>query len=247
VRVEIVRLDVYGYDVTCVDGTFELSGGRVVESLPSTIVRVTLDDDTVGFGETCPLGAAYLPAHGEGARAALRELAPAALGLDPRAAAIVNDRLDDRLLGHAYAKSAIDVACWDAAAKASRVPVCTLLGGRRLESYPLYAAIPLGPPDEMAAEVERLLDEGVHQFQLKLGTAPRDDAGRVHSVLEAIGPDDVLVADANGGWRAGRRGRRPPARADGARLPRAAVPDARGVPLRPGPDDAADGARRGDY
>lgn len=198
----IVRLDVYGYDVTYVDGTFELSGGRVVDSLPSTVVRITADDGTVGFGETCPLGPAYLPAHGEGARAALRELGPAVLGLDPRETAVVNDRMDERLLGHAYAKSAIDVACWDAAGRAGGLPVCALLGGRRLDSYPLYAAIPLGSSEQMAAEVERLRGLGVRQFQLKLGTAPRDDAARVHTVLEVLGGDGVVIADANGGWRA---------------------------------------------
>jgi cis-L-3-hydroxyproline dehydratase len=199
---QVVRLDVYGYDVTYVDGAFELSGGRIVASLPSTVVRVTTDEGITGFGETCPLGAAYLPAHGEGARAALRELGPAVLGLDPREASVLADRLDARLLGHEYAKSAIDVACWDAAGRASAVPVCVLLGGRRLESYPLYAAIPLGPAAKMAAEVERLRAEGVRQFQLKLGTEPRADAARVHAVLEATGDDDLVIADANGGWRA---------------------------------------------
>jgi cis-L-3-hydroxyproline dehydratase len=199
---QIVRVDVYGYDVTYVGGAFELSGGRVVESLPSTVVRLTTDDGTVGFGETCPLGAAYLPAHGEGARAALRELAPAVLGLDPREPAAVDDRLDERLLGHAYAKSAIDVACWDAWGRASGLPVCALLGGRRLESFPLYAAIPLARAQDMAAEVERLAGAGVRQFQLKVGTEPRADAERVRLVLEALGGAGVVVADANGGWRA---------------------------------------------
>jgi L-alanine-DL-glutamate epimerase-like enolase superfamily enzyme len=200
--VRIVSLDVYGYDVSYVDGAFELSGGRVVESLPSTVVRVLTDEGVAGFGETCPLGSAYLPAHGEGARAALRELGESVLGLDPRETATVNDRMDARLLGHEYAKSAIDVACWDAAARASGVPLCVLLGGRRLESYPLYAAIPLGSAAKMAAEVERMRRAGVHQFQLKLGTEPRADAARVQAVLEAIGDEDLVIADANGGWRA---------------------------------------------
>src|SRR5205807_7131880 len=74
--------------------------------------------------------------------------------------------------------------------------------GRRVASYLLYAAIPLGSSEKMAAEVERLRALGVHQFQLKLGAAPRDDAARVHAVLETIGDGDVVIADANGGWRA---------------------------------------------
>jgi L-alanine-DL-glutamate epimerase-like enolase superfamily enzyme len=199
---EIARVDVYEYTVTYVGGQFELSGGRVVESLSSTVVRLTADDGTVGFGETCPLGSAYLHGHSAGAQAALRELAPAVLHLDPREAAVVNEVMDTRLLGHGYAKSAIDVACWDLAGKAAGAPACVLLGGRRLDSYPLYQAVSLGSPAEMAAEVERLRAAGVRQFQLKLGTAPREDAERVSAVLECTGDDDLVIADANGAWRA---------------------------------------------
>src|SRR4029077_5943386 len=121
-----------------------------------------------------------------------RALGPVVLGLDPRDFTIVNDAMDTRLLGHAYAKSAVDVACWDLAGRAAGVPLTTLLGGRRLESYPLYAAIPLGSADRMASEVDRLQALGVHQFQLKLGTTPRADAARVHTVLEAIGDEGVV-------------------------------------------------------
>jgi L-alanine-DL-glutamate epimerase-like enolase superfamily enzyme len=198
---KIAKVDVFGYDLTYVHGSYVMSGGRVIESLPSTVVRIRTDDGIEGFGETCPLGPAYLPAHGEGARAALRELAPALLGLDPREAANVNDRMDAALLGHAYAKSAVDVACWDAAGRAAGVPLCTLIGGRRQESFPLYVAVPLGPADEMAAFVEARSAEGVHRFQLKLGADPHDDVVRVRAVLEATGDEDAVIADANGGWR----------------------------------------------
>ena len=149
----IARVDVYGYDLTYAHGTYVMSGGREIVSLPSTVVCITADDGTQGFGETCPLGPAYLPAHGGGARAALRELGPALLGLDPCALATVNDALDAALLGHAYAKSAVDVACWDLLGKATGQPVCTLLGGRRQATFPLYIAVPLGPAEEMAAYV----------------------------------------------------------------------------------------------
>jgi len=198
---KIARVDVYGYDLTYVHGSYVMSGGRVIDTLPSTVVRITTDDGVEGFGETCPLGPTYLPAHGAGARAALHELAPALLGLDPRESAVVYDRMNAALLGHAYAKSAVDVACWDALGRAAGVPVCTLLGGRRQASYPLYIAVPLGPVDEMAAYVEARRAEGIHRFQLKLGADPRDDAVRVRAVLEATTDEDVVIADANGGWR----------------------------------------------
>ena len=197
----IARVDVFGYDLTYVHGRYVMSGGRVIESLPSTVVRITTDDGVEGFGETCPLGPAYLPAHGAGARAALHELAPALLGLDPREPSVVCDRMDAALLGHAYAKSALDVACWDVLGRAAGVPVCTLLGGRRNESFPLYIAVPLGPVDEMAAYVEARRAEGIHRFQLKLGADPHEDAARVRAVLDATTDEDIVIADANGGWR----------------------------------------------
>ena len=73
----IARVDVFGYDLTYVHGHYVMSGGRVVESLPSTVVRVTTESGTEGFGEVCPLGPAYLPSHADGVRAALSVLVPA--------------------------------------------------------------------------------------------------------------------------------------------------------------------------
>jgi L-alanine-DL-glutamate epimerase-like enolase superfamily enzyme len=197
----IARVDVYGYDLTYRYGSYTMSGGRVIDRLASTIVRVTTDEGLEGFGEVCPLGPAYLPAHGEGARAALREVVPALLGLDPRETSVVNDRMDAALLGHGYAKSAADMACWDVLGKAAGLPLCSALGGRRQESYPLYVAVPLGTAEEMSAYVEARRAEGVHRFQLKLGSDPHDDARRVRAALEATTDEDVLIADANGGWR----------------------------------------------
>ncbi|MDX6542316.1 MAG: cis-L-3-hydroxyproline dehydratase [Gaiellales bacterium] len=198
---QIARVDVYGYDLTYVHGTYVMSGGREIVSLPSTVVRLTTDDGGEGFGETCPLGPAYLPAHGAGARAALGELGQALIGLDPSATSTVNDALDAALLGHAYAKSAVDVACWDLLGKATGLPACTLLGGGRQASYPLYIAVPLGPAEQMAAHVQARRAEGIHHFQLKLGADPHDDAARVRAVLEATSDEDIVIADANGGWR----------------------------------------------
>ena len=194
----ITSVEVYGYELTYRGEEYVMSGGRSIASLHSTVVRVCTDDGLDGYGETCPLGSTYLPAHAEGARAALRELAPAVVGADPAEFLALGDRMDAALTGHAYAKSAIDVACWDAAARAQGVSVTTLLGGLRNESYPLYVAIPLGEPTAMAEHVTTLRSEGITRFQLKVGEGPRADADRVRAVLARCGPDDVVVADANG-------------------------------------------------
>jgi L-alanine-DL-glutamate epimerase-like enolase superfamily enzyme len=178
-----------------------MSSGRVVNRLPSTVVRITTADGTRGFGEVCPLGSTYLPAFGEGARAALRELAPAVVGADATNLAEVHRRMDAVLLGHGYAKSAIDVACWDAFGRISGQPVAALLGGVLQPELPLYVAIPLGSPADMAAFAKRERAAGIRRLQLKLGAAPAEDAERVAAVVAATGPGDEITGDANGAWR----------------------------------------------
>jgi L-alanine-DL-glutamate epimerase-like enolase superfamily enzyme len=199
--VRIARVDVFGYDLTYVHGRYVMSGNRVIERLPSTVVRVTTESGIEGFGEVCPLGPAYLPAHGGGARAALHELAPAVVGLPASNLGAVNAAMDRALMGHGYAKSALDTACWDAFGRSAGLPVCELLGGRLSDDFPLYFAVPLASAAEMTAYVHARRSEGIHRFQLKLGADPYEDAERTREVVEATGPEDVIVADANGGWR----------------------------------------------
>jgi L-alanine-DL-glutamate epimerase-like enolase superfamily enzyme len=198
--VKIARVEIYGYELTYVHGRYVMSGGRVIEGLASTVVRVTTDDGVDGFGEVCPLGPSYLPAHAGGARAALSELAPAVLGIDAANLAAVDAAMDAALMGHRYAKSAIDTACWDAFGRSVGRPICDLLGGRLSETFPLYFAVPLGTSEEMTAFVRARRDEGIHRFQLKIGADPYEDAERTRRVVAATGPEDVVVVDANGGW-----------------------------------------------
>ena len=197
----IDRVDVFGYDLTYAHGDYVMSSGRVVNLLPSTVVRITTRGGVEGYGEACPLGATYLPGFGGGARAALRELAPALLGTDAANLAAVNRQMDATLRGHEYAKSAVDIACWDILGRATNQPVATLLGGVLQVELPLYVAVPLGEPADMAAFVERERAGGIHHFQLKLGDAPERDRDRVAAVHAATGPEDAIIGDANGGWR----------------------------------------------
>src|SRR5215218_10022677 len=53
----------------------------------------------------------------------------------------------------------------------------------------------------MVAHVRARKAEGTTRFQLKLGADPREDAHRVQAVLDATGDGDLVIADANGGWR----------------------------------------------
>ena len=198
---QITRVDVFSVELTYVHGSYVMSGGRVIDSLASIIVRVTTDTGVEGFGEVCPLGTTYLASHAGGALAALALLAPAVVGLDPTNLASINDAMDAALMGHEYAKSPLDIACWDITGRALGASVTTLLGGLRQTGFPLYMAVPLGSPQEMTDYVLARRGEGIHRFQLKVGGDPTVDGARARQVIEATGDDDLVVADANCGWR----------------------------------------------
>ena len=168
----IDRVEVYGYDLTYAHGDYVMSSGRVVNVLPSTVVRITTRAAPRGSGSRARSGGRTCPGSAKGARAALRELAPALIGVDAANLAAVGAAMDATLRGHEYAKSAVDVACWDILGRVADQPVSILLGGALQTELPLYVAVPLGPPEAMAAFVERERAGGIHHFQLKLGDAP---------------------------------------------------------------------------
>ena len=142
-----------------------------------------------------------MPGFSDGARAALYQMAPSLIGLDARNLSAVSDGMNRALKGHDYAKSAVDIACWDVLGHVTQQSVTTLLGGVRQERFPLYAAVPLRPVEEMTEFVRTRRSEGIRRFQLKLGANPHEDAERVRRVHEESADDELIVADANGGWR----------------------------------------------
>ncbi|MCU1493827.1 MAG: Mandelate racemase/muconate lactonizing protein [Acidimicrobiaceae bacterium] len=198
---QIQEIRVHTYELTYVHGTYVMSKGREIAALTSIVVSVETASGVVGWAEVCPLGPNYLPGFAGGVLAAMQELAPALVGVDAMNLSAVADAMHGALRGHDYAKSVLDIACWDAFGKTVGLPVATLLGGVVNESFPLYLAVPLGAPEVMAEFVKEAKQEGIQRFQLKIGSSPTDDSERVAAVVDATDDDDVIIADANGGWR----------------------------------------------
>lgn len=198
--VKIIGLQVYEYGVNYAHGEYVMSGGRAATEQRGLLVRIRTDEGIDGWGESTQLGSTYLPTSAAATRSALEELLPHLVGVDPTNTLALNELMDGILLGGTSAKSAIDIACWDVRGRALGVPVSALLGGVLQPSFPLYEAVPLGRPEEMAAFVETQRATGVNIFQLKVGNRPEDDIERVHAAVAAGDRDTVVIADANGGW-----------------------------------------------
>ena len=125
----ITKISVWQLDLPLNEPYF-LSGGRLkFETLDSTFVRIDTDEGISGWGEGCPWGHTYLPAHGAGIRAGIETIAPILIGEDPRGLVHINRLMDVQLPGHPYAKAPIDIACWDILGRASGMPLWQLLGG----------------------------------------------------------------------------------------------------------------------
>ena len=197
---KIKRISAWQVDLPLHEGSYKWSGGKSVTVFDSTIVGVETDAGIVGYGEVCPLGPFYLAAYAGGVRAGLVELGPHLLGEDPLELARLNRRMDAALKGHPYAKSGIDIACWDILGQVTGQPVCVLLGGRYGEGFGLYRAISQESPEAMAGRVAGYRMEGYRRFQLKVGGDPDVDIERIRAVAKVLQPGDRLVADANTGW-----------------------------------------------
>jgi L-alanine-DL-glutamate epimerase-like enolase superfamily enzyme len=196
----IKKITAYRQDQPFRDGAYTCSGGRSALGFDSTIIRIDTDAGLVGWGEMAPLGAFYDPSFAAGARAALAELAPSLIGEDPLQPIAINRRMDHVLKGHPYAKSAIDMACWDLAGKNAEQPLAELLGGRFGETVALYRSVPQADPARMAEQARRYVEAGYKRIQVKVGLDPDDDIERMQAVRAALPGDVVLFADANGGW-----------------------------------------------
>jgi L-alanine-DL-glutamate epimerase-like enolase superfamily enzyme len=138
-----------------------------------------------------------------GARAALEEIAPHLIGLNPLHIDRVYQVMNQALCGSLYAKAAIDMALWDISGKAYGVRVCDLLGGAVREQVPSYYAISLVSPDQAAEIAREKQAQGYKRLQLKVGGRDlAEDIAAVHKVSEVLAPDTVLAVDANRGLTA---------------------------------------------
>jgi cis-L-3-hydroxyproline dehydratase len=198
--VKIVGIEVFKQVLHVEPEPFAMSGGRVVAEQESTIVRVEADDGTYGWGEQCSFSPAYIPGHAAATRATVPLLAASIMGCDPREVDKVHDRMDAAVVGHEYAKSALDIACWDLLGRASGLRVSELLGGTHSEAVALYKAVSLGEPSAMAARAAAIREEGYDLVQVKVGDAWQDDLRRISACLDALPGIGRVVVDANGHW-----------------------------------------------
>lgn len=122
------------------------------------------------------------------------------LGLDPRKMLAVERAMDLALPGHLYAKSPIDMACWDIAGQAAGVPIADLMGGGSRTARPIASSVGAKTIEDTRDVIERYRKRGYIAHSVKIGGDVERDIARIRDVEALRAPEDIILYDVNRGW-----------------------------------------------
>jgi L-alanine-DL-glutamate epimerase-like enolase superfamily enzyme len=180
---------------------------RVIHERHYVLVRVRDRDGVTGIG-ACYAG------HVGGqivAQAATDLLEPLVLGREATEAPGIQGALVQAALLHGRqgsimrAISAIDTAIWDLAARQAGQPMHRYLGAVHARQVPAYASggyyVDGKGPEALGAEMAGYVAGGFRAVKMKVGRLdPATEEARVRAARDAIGPDILLMLDANNAW-----------------------------------------------
>jgi mandelate racemase len=171
-----------------------------VTNAPLVLIDVETEEGVVGHAYLF----AYVPAACGPLQALIADMSMQLSG--DRVAPLANQHKASRryqLLGTrglvSMALAGVDIACWDALAKAANLPLARLLGGE-ITSIPAYNSNGLGimPVAEAADEAVELLEEGFPAIKVRIGYPDAEaDLAVVRAIRKRIPAHSILMADYN--------------------------------------------------
>jgi O-succinylbenzoate synthase len=178
---------------------FRISSG-IVSERRICLLELTDADGTTGWSE-CVAGEEpnYSAETIDTAWHAIKEwFAPRVIGAafdHPDSVAAV---LEKHVCGHNMAKAAVEMGCWDVAARRRGVSLSCLLGGTR-DRVPTGISIGIqANPDALAQRARAAFDQGYGKIKVKI--QPGSDIEFVAAVRAAL-PNVHLMADANSAYK----------------------------------------------
>ena len=200
---KITKIEIYHLK-TDINPSFGWSQGWT-DTRGTGLVKITTNNGLVGWGEGSS-GAASTIIQGMFAPLLLGQNPLNRIGLWQK---MYNSLYNSNLAGGfgAPAISAIDVALWDIAGKATDLSVSDLLGGRIRDKVAVYATglyyTEAEFPTRLLDEAKGYVDLGFMGMKTKVGGLTwAEDVKRVTALREAIGPDIYLAIDANQAYNA---------------------------------------------
>jgi len=180
---------------------------RTVSGRDYCLVKVRSTDGLEGIG-FCYAGSTG----GNIARAAVEELlAKKLIGQESlRVEGLWQDMYSESLLqGRAGTVmrgiSILDTALWDLNARSAKLPLHLYLGANVTDRVPAYASggyyLAGKTPKMLGQEMAAYVKAGFKAVKMKVGRLnPKEEEVRIRAAREAIGPDILLMLDANNAW-----------------------------------------------
>ena len=167
----------------------------------STLVRLTLENGTIGYGEAWGIPAVN--------KAFEPFLSSYLVGTDVFSCEHVFSRILARHYhfgvqgGLMWSISGIDIAAKDAIGKLTGLPVAKLIGGQRISSVPIYASggyLTETPREDYRPQIEAIAEAAHPAVKIKIGLGPESDEERVAIAREILGDGVELLADINSNY-----------------------------------------------
>ncbi len=178
-----------------------------IEVADNVLVEIVTSDGVVGIAEAPPRPYTYGETQASIMAVIHQIFAPAIIGLSILDREEARRRLA-RTVGNPTAKSAIDMAMWDAWGKSIDTSVHGLLGGF-VDELRVSHMLGFDDPEVVAAEAVELRETlGISCFKIKVGRRPIQlDVAVCKAVRAAVGPEVELYIDGNRGWTASESAR----------------------------------------
>lgn len=170
------------------------------------IVRITMSDGIVGWGEGTTIGGlSYGSESPEGMKLAIDVyVAPILLKSDPNRIGKTMDAIGRSVQGNHFAKCAVETALIDAFGKRNDLAASDLFGGRQCDRLPVAWTLASGDTRRDIDEAEEMLSCRRHNiFKLKIGRGdPRQNIAHVAAIKRAVDDRASIRVDINQAWSA---------------------------------------------
>lgn len=191
--VKIARVDALTYRLPL---TSALAWGAhsALSVAEHVLVRVTLEDGSVGVAEAPPRPTIYGETPGS-VVSILAHLSPALVGLDIGDEAGLS-RVRNSVANNHTARGALDMALWDARMQAAGQTLFDRWLGPRARVRVSFI-LGIAPAAEMLAEAARVVEAGVRCLKVKVGREYRRDLEVIAALRRTFGEEVLLYADSN--------------------------------------------------
>src|SRR3954466_9108476 len=95
--------------------------------------------------------------------------------------------LDQAMGGAQQAKAAIDCALYDLLARRLGLPLYQLFGGKARDRVPIWRILAIKKPQEMAANAQKLVNQGYRYLKIKVHGDVQEDVACVAAIRDRVG------------------------------------------------------------